>query len=177
MPISYLGEYLSFFCGIPLTLITDTENKIGINLESERDIRHKKRQYGEYGDYRAKPYGIEFRMSSSWLVSPQVTIGALSLAYVAGHQFLKETEKGIGFIWETMFEEKYKMHPRKYMYWYENQNWVLLQGEFEPIKLEIQKMELYPKYKEYIDYIFDMIDNNETWHSEADILPRWAELW
>lgn len=180
--IQYWDEYLSFFCGIPLTLITDTENKfviryVGKVLESERNIRHKKEQYGEYGNYRSKTYGIEFRMPSSWLVSPQITIGALSLAYVVGNEFILHLKKGTELIWQKMFEEKYGYHHDKYIEWYKNQNWVLLQGEFEPIKLEIQKMELYPKYKEYIDYIFDMIDNNETWHSEGNILPRWAELW
>ena len=116
-------------------------------------------------------------MPSSWLVSPQVTIGALSLAYVVGYEFLKIQSTIFDYFWNDSFENKYKIHPDKYREWHRNQNWRLLQGEFEPIKLEIQQMELYPKYKEYIDYIFDMIDNNETWHSEGDILPRWAELW
>lgn len=175
--VPYLGDYLSFFCGIPLTLVTDTKEKYDLGNISERDVRHKKGQYGEYGNYRTAPHGIEFRMPSSWLVSPQVTIGALSLAYVVGNEFILNSKKGTARIQEIIFKEKQVIPFGKYIIWYNNQNWVLLQGEFEPIKLEIQQMELYPKYKEYIDYILDMIDNNETWHSEGDILPRWAELW
>ena len=174
--VPYWGEYLSFFCGIPLTLISDVEEKFYGNV-SERDIRHKERQYGEYGSYRPKSYGIEFRMPSSWLVSPQVTIGALSLAYVVGYEFINHLKNATELIWDKIFNDKYDIGTHNYIHWYKNQNWVLLQGEFEPIKLEIQQMELYPNYKEYIDYIFDMINNNETWHSEGDILPRWAELW
>lgn len=174
--VLYWGEYLSFFCGIPLTLITDNEKKFYGNV-SERDVRHKEGQYGVYGTYRTKDYGIEFRMPSSWLVSPQVTIGALSLAYVVGNEFINHLKNATELIWEKIFNDKYEIKTYNYIHWYNNQNWVLLQGEFEPIKLEIQQMELYPKYKEYIDYILDMIDNNETWHSEGDILPRWAELW
>ena len=173
--LSSIGEYLSFFCGIPLTLITDTEGKF-YECKSERDMRHWIGQYGQYGSYREKDYGIEFRMPSSWLVSPQITIGALSLAYVTGYEFLSKRPNE-QHIWNEMFEEECGIHPNKYIEWYNHQNWVLLQGEFEPIKLEIQQMELYPKYKEYIDYILDMIDNNETWDSERDIMPLWAELW
>lgn len=173
---SNVGEYLSFFCGIPLTLITDTENRFDFHKTSERNIRHAKNQYGAYSSYREKLYGIEFRMPSSWLVSPQVTIGALSLAYVVVYEFLSKSPNE-QHIWNEIFEEEYLIHPDKYIHWYNNQNWVILQGEIEPIKLEIQQMELYPEYKTYIDYIFNMIDRNETWHSEGNILSRWAELW
>lgn len=173
--IDYLSEYLSFFCGIPLTLITDIEKKFYDNT-SERDMRHKQGEYGEYGSYREKEYGIEFRMPSSWLVFPQITIGALSLAYIVGYEFLSK-EITMSDPWELRFRQNHGIIAAKYIEWYERQNWVLLQGEFEPIKLEIQQMKLYPKYKEYIDYILDMIDNNETWHSERDIMPLWAELW
>lgn len=175
--IPYLGKYLSLFCGIPLTLVTNIERKFGLDLESERNIRHKRGQYGEYASYKATNYGIEFRMPSSWLVSPQITIGALSLAYVVGYEFIINSKKRIRHIQEIIFREKQLIPFQKYVIWYNNQNWTLLQDEFEPIKTEIQQMKLYPKYKEYIDYILDMIDNEETWYSEGDILPRWAELW
>lgn len=173
--LNTIGRYLSFFCGIPLTLITDTE-KMFYGHTSERDMRHKEEQYGEYGGYREKPYGIEFRMPSSWLVSPQITIGALSLAYVIGYEFLTK-EMAAHDVWFERFKETHGIHPDKYIEWYVHQNWILLQGEFKPIKLEIQQMKLYPKYKEYIDYILNMIDKKETWHSERDIMPLWAELW
>ena len=176
--IDSLGQYLSFFCGIPLTLITDTENLyyFEMNMESERNIRHKRKQYGEYGGYREKPYGIEFRMPSSWLVSPQITIGALSLAYIVAYEFINQ-KRTYGFMWSERFNEKYRVSPNNYIILYKKQNWKIIQENFEPIKLEIQQMELYPKYKDYIDYIFDMIDNNETWQAERNILPLWAELW
>ena len=173
--ISSLADYLSFFCGIPLTLITDTEKKF-YGGKSERDHRHEKSQYGGYNSYREKNYGVEFRMPSSWLVSPQITIGALSLAYVVGYEFLTMSPNE-QHIWKLRFREEYGIIAVKYAEWYAHQNWVLLQGEFEPIKLEIQKMELYPKYAIYIDHILDMADSYKTWHSERDILPLWAELW
>ena len=170
------AQYLSFFCGIPLTLITDTEKKYTIDNISERDVRHNKGQYGQYGGYREKDYGVEFRMPSSWLVSPQVTIGVLSLAYVVGYEFIAKSPNE-QHIWNDIFKEKYRVYPGNYIDLYKRQSWDIIQDYFTNIKLEIQQMELYPIYKEYIDYILDMIDRKQTWHSERNILPLWAEMW
>ena len=52
-----------------------------------------------------------------------------------------------------------------------------LEKEMPKLYSEIQQMQLYPEYKEYIDYIFEMIEKNKTWESDTNILPRWAELW
>ena len=155
---------LSTFVGIPLTLI---ENFY------ERD-RH--RVYGKFGEYNVKAIanedtynGLEFRMPSSWLVSPQITIGALALAYTTMHEILlggKGTLKHIDFMkffWEN--EEQY-----------EQEKWDVLKEKIPEIYSEVKKMRLYPEYKEYIDYIFDMIERGESWDSNADILVTWSEL-
>ena len=168
-----LGQMLSLFVGIPLTLIEKPE---------EIYIRHK--TYGEYNDVRAKVYGLEFRMPSSWLVSPEITIGALSLTYVVADEFItglntnKKTQ-AIALLFEGTAKYEHIYNKMLYetasndidTYYYDK-----LISMSELLYENIKTMRLYPEYAEYIDYIFDMIKKYEYWNSDADILTTWSKL-
>jgi len=63
---------LSFYSGIPLFLTENIEQAI-----------ERRKKYGKFGEYREKEdYGIEWRMLSSWIVSPEIAISTLVLSYV-----------------------------------------------------------------------------------------------
>lgn len=169
----YLGLMLSIFVGIPLTLI-----------EKPDEIHKRHKIYGKFNDIKPKEYGLEFRMPSSWLVSPEITIGALSLTYVVADEFItkynsKEKSDSIDLLFGDT--AKYKYIYNKMLYettindaytWYYDK----LVSMSETLYENIKTMRLYPEYKEYIDYIFSMIEKGEYWNSDADILVTWSEL-
>jgi len=163
---TYLPEMLSIYVGIPLTLI-----------EKEDEATRRHTSYGKVGASEGKDYGLEFRMPSSWLVSPEITIGALSLAYVVSEEYISALIKGQ----KTEAVKYYFDNVDKLVFSYET---YLKQGTLKEYMLlktkniyeNIKTMRLYPEYAEYIDYIFDMIENNETWNSDGDILTEWSKL-
>ena len=157
---------LAIYVGIPLTLI-----------EKIKELtRHS--SYGSFAASRngEKYFGTEFRMPSSWLVSPQITIGALSLAYVVAHDYITVMMSNDDKYRNEEFFDDVQSYTGLYNDYINLINGDLLE-ETPDLYSKIQQMELYPIYKVYIDYIFDMIEKNKIWESDKNILPRWAELW
>jgi len=92
--ISYriVSDILSLYAGVPMFLI----EKIGDALS-----RRVETDYGRFSSYSAKGYGIEWRMPSSWIVSPEITMSCLSLAYIVSNEIVKsiiQNSKRIGNI-------------------------------------------------------------------------------
>jgi len=74
-----LSNYISYYCGIPLR-----------KIEKSEDILHRGMivdNYGYFGRYYDKSYGIEWRMPASWLCSKEITTSALCLSYVAVREY------------------------------------------------------------------------------------------
>jgi len=161
-----LSKILSFFVGIPLTFI-----------EKQDEALRRHANYGKFGAYEHKDYGFEFRMPSSWLVSPEITIGALSLAYVVADEFIPivKNKKDIKEVLSDFYPSLEIIYPQV------KDQYIL--NEYPQVKTNIpfihnliKTMKLYPEYAEYIDYIFNMIENDETWNSDGDILAEWSKL-
>ena len=168
----WLGTMLSIFAGIPLTLI-----------EKPEEIHKRHKIYGKFNDIRPKEYGIEFRMPSSWLVSPEITIGALALTYVVADEFItkyksKEKSSSIDLLFEDTkrYEDIYNSLIKDDFDWIRQLDYDKLIAISETLYKNIKTMRLYPEYAEYIDYIFDMIKNREYWNSDVDILTTWSKL-
>ncbi len=140
-----LADYLSFFCGIPLK-----------KIERPNDLKIRGRKYGEYGyfgGYDTKPYGMEFRMPASWLCSQEITMAALSLAYVCA--------------------QEYKKHPTKLIISH-SAYLALLDGNINHIITGIEKMEYYPLYHSEIEPLFQMVVNGIHWDVDRDLLEEWT---
>jgi len=74
-----LTKFLSVYVGIPLLLI---EN---INDRLHRTGTHN---YGQFEVYELKPHGIEWKMPSSWLVSPEIAISSICLSYIVSYNIV-----------------------------------------------------------------------------------------
>ena len=68
---------MSYFAGILLKRLEDVHD---IEERERRDV-------GFFNDWKVKDYGLEWRMPASWLIDPEICIGALSLAYVVAYEF------------------------------------------------------------------------------------------
>jgi len=83
-----LSNTLSFYLGIPIFLLENPENS----------VKRRNCGYGNFGDYEKKNYGLEFSMLSSWLVSPEIAIGTLALAYIVFYEIISIIFKNLEFL-------------------------------------------------------------------------------
>lgn len=99
--------------------------------------------YGQLGDMRTAPWGIEYRSPASWLTSEKYTRGVLALAYCIADDVIRHNH-GISKPMAEMrgFREAYSSHATD-----------ILKPLLAYAITEIHKLTLYPKYKIDIDYI------------------------
>lgn len=170
-----LGKYLSYFAGIPLK-----------RIESIYDIEERERRdVGFFNDWREKDYGLEWRMPASWLIDPEICIGALCLAYVIAYEFWwlyfndgNKLERDIKTINDEMFLEKVLpptvVNKERYNL-YIKSSYIDFRTRIDYIIGTIAEMKLYDKYSKYIEYIFGMIIDNKKWNPDTDIFTSWIE--
>ncbi len=99
--------------------------------------------YGRLGDFRGKPYGIEYRPLPSWLANERLATGTLCLAYAIAYQSLEK-----GLIYTKLIETNGVKNA------YQNAYLDLLNPYLEKAKKTIRReLELYPTYQKEIDYL------------------------
>jgi hypothetical protein len=114
-------------------------------VENTENAMHRKcgGGYGQLGDMRTAPWGIEYRSPASWLTSEKYTRGVLALAYCIADDVIRHNH-GISKPMAEMrgFREAYSSHATD-----------ILKPLLAHAISEIHKLALYPKYKIDIDYI------------------------
>ncbi|MBC9784182.1 hypothetical protein H1S01_06610 [Heliobacterium chlorum] len=129
-------------------------------IERKRTAIRRRKYYGCVGDIRPKgPGRFEYRAPSSWLVSPAITLAALSLAkLVAEHA--------------PRLERSYFADLSAVRAFY--------QGDKEyfrlPVKELRQDLTSLPGYSDYatdLQPLWQMIDEEQEWDEEADLCSTW----
>jgi hypothetical protein len=124
-------------------------------------------------------------MPSSWLVSPEITIGALTMAYTITYEFVKyyDIKKSLeNYFFKDVNITKYDtlffcFHPTKIKSNITiSQTTHRLRKDFDEIAYVIRSLELYSEYEDFIEHILQMVENNETWDSNKNILESWRRL-
>jgi hypothetical protein len=169
--VSYV---LSVFAGTPLMLIEKKEER----------LYRCRNCYGCFRDYDDTTYGLEWRMPSSWLVSPEITMGALTLTYTVAYEIIKyyneyktvEPYKTLKTTHIYKIKKFRNINLTKYDIYFLDRDIDSIKNDFNELTDVIRDMELYLKYKDYIEYILKMVENNKTWNSEVNILESWKEL-
>ncbi len=140
---------LDAYVGLPLMLIEDP-------VSSAR----RRPKYGFLGDVRHKPYGgFEYRTPASFLVDPNITLGALALAYVVAHHHV-----------ELPYIELH--NSQRLRAFYRNDRDFLLPIA-EDVYANVKRTSSYLLYHESIDLIFTMIRNDEVWDESIDLRKAW----
>lgn len=170
-----LGKYLSYFAGIPLK-----------RLESVYDIEgRERRNVGFFNDWKVKDYGLEWRMPASWLIDPEICIGAICLAYVVAYEFWwlyfnngNKLERDRNTINDEMFMERVLpptvVNSERYDS-YVKSSYIDFRTRIDYIIGTVAEMKLYNRYSRYIEYIFGMIIDNKKWNPDIDIFTSWIE--
>ena len=139
-----LANHLSYYCGIPLKKIEDPEDLKIRGLDTGN--------YGYFGGYDTKSYGIEWRMPASWLINKDITTASLCLAHVVANEYLINPTRII-------------MNHEKYI--------SLVKGDITEIISEIEKMEEYYLYRIELEVLFQLINNGEVWPKNQDMREGW----
>jgi Phage phiEco32-like COOH.NH2 ligase-type 2 len=132
----------------------------------EDPIEAKKRRidnsYGGLGDYRDQPHGLEYRTPGSWLTSPYIAAGVLSLA--------KAT------VWEALYNGLGSHRDVEIDYDnFEEATLDPIRKQFdEVIWRDVQKFELYPKFQKSIDLLQTLIAKKKNWFPTGGMKAAWA---
>lgn len=165
MPLSGfpLGGHIHF-SGVPLNarLLRALDNYLALPLVLLEDATTGRRRprYGFLGDFRRQSHGgFEYRTPPSWIVSPLIAAGVLSLArVVAEHyrglrQFPLEAEEVQAFYYEGSKEELLPIVRRLWE--------------------EVEGLPAYARYKAHLDPFKERLFRMEGWHEQEDFRARW----
>lgn len=134
--------------------------QIAILLERPSEAMDRRGDYGNLSDWRAQSHGFEYRVLGSWLTDPKVALGILALAKVVVYQ-------GITHKMNTQ-------HLYPDMDAFCDADLKPFKDKFRTLKKEISKFDLYPKYREPINFIFELVDNNKTWFPKEHLKSVWG---
>ncbi|QGQ96722.1 hypothetical protein EHS13_18470 [Paenibacillus psychroresistens] len=145
---SMLLRVLDNYLALPLVL-----------LESE-SIYHRRPRYGFLGDFRRQSHGgFEYRSLPSWLVSPTVTVGVLSLGMVIAHHYLELQQRPLRLLEvQRAFYQGAKDRIKPHI---------------EKLWLDIKQTTTYLKYQKELNRLFQMILLKEDWQEEQDFRKNW----
>lgn len=119
----------------------------------EQGLKRRKTGYGLVGPddepYRIKNYGAEYRVCSSFFVSPHVTAAFTCLFKVVVFEYLNNP--GFYFKRVDFNNHFFKMDING------------LRVFFPEMWADVQKMKLYPKFKCYIDLIYTLVSKKLGW--------------
>jgi len=152
-------KYISLFVKALDTYL----GQIVVIIEHPKEARKRRRDYGNLGDCRKSCQGVlEYRVLSSWLTSPAVAAGILCLAKTVAHEAAfndlgKYIRKDIVPNAALFNHASYVYHKKK----------------FKRLWHRIRKMELYPKYKKYINFLRRLISAKKNWYPTYDMKEAW----
>ncbi len=132
------------------------------SLLLENPVEGKKRRYNfNYGkrcDHRAQHHGMEYRVPSSWIMSPKSASAILCLSKTVMFEIIKGTNL------QLIGGTEYDINECRL----DN-----IRNNFGSIWKDIKKMTLYPKYKKELDAIYTWVKNKQTWESKLDMKQAW----
>lgn len=120
--------------------------------------------YGQTGssNYRDQPWGMEYRVLSSWLTSPEEARAILSLCYIVASEWhddeVMSEACSLPAFDSTAFRECDKIGL---MYW------------IPPIVEFVKKLPKYDKYAEDIRPLFKLIRNQKIWACDKNMIDTW----
>lgn len=152
------------FSGFPLNshILRVLDNYLTLPLvlvEDERGVKRRPK-YGFLGDFRLKPHGgFEYRTPPSWLVSPTITKGVLSLAKVIARLYPYLSEYPLNSV--AVQQAYYK-------------------GDKETIREIVPRLwndllqfAAYAEEATALNAYYQFIMSGQTWDERVDIRPKW----
>ncbi|QGG48698.1 putative amidoligase domain-containing protein [Heliorestis convoluta] len=153
------------FGGVPLSfqVMRALDNYLLIPLylvEKSNTAIKRRRYYGYIGDIRLKgPKRFEYRSPGSWLVSPEVTLAALSLAKVVA---LSADQLPLDYFADLNACRSFYRGEKDY---------------FRPLcqhlRKDLEKLPLYNELSSSILPLWEMIEQSQEWLEDIDLRESW----
>lgn len=166
MPLGYpIGGHIHF-SGIPLTnhLLHALDNYVALPLamlEPPRAARDRRRKYGLLGEYRLKSHGgFEYRTPASWLIEPEIALGALSLAYLVATGYHRLPAD---ILINSQAQDRFYTGDRDYF-----------RPFFDELWKQIQSLPGYYNYSATLEPLAAAIRKGEPWDEGTDIRKTWG---
>lgn len=146
-------------CVIPL------DNYVGVisMLLENRNQGLRRRANGNYGrmsDTRPQDWGFEYRTPASWATSPYVAAAILCLAKTVMYEFANNPQ----------FEPRIVATAADFA----NMNVDKFYRVFPQLWQDITEMELYQKYKPYLDLIYFLVNKRLSWFPSGSMKEAWG---
>ena len=136
---------------------------IGIALEHRNEAATRRSgDYGHLGDFRPQDWGFEYRPLSSWLVSPEIAVGILSLAFIIVNEYDNDELMKKAEVLPRMQERDYNRADQCQIY----------RAAVTAINFA-EKLPLYNKLYRFIFPIFWMVGHKIKWDTSKSMLDTW----
>lgn len=157
-----LGGHIHF-SGLPLNgeLLRTLDNYLALPvlmLEDERSITRRPK-FGYLGDFRLKPHGFEYRVLPSWLISPRIAAGVLSIARLIADHHAQLQRRPLSRV--QLQQDFYKGDKIK------------LSAAVALIWSDLEETEGYAAYAEYLEPFKKLVLTRQTWNADADLRRTW----
>ncbi len=152
------------FSGVPFSFqllrALDSYLTLPLALIEDPGCRRRRPRYGFLGDFRMQPHGgFEYRTPPSWLVTPTVTRGVLSLAKLIATHY-------------HMLSRQPLVDPRIQRAYYTGDS-ARLRPVVEQLWAELQRLPSYNRYRQALDPLFACCLSGTAWPADQDIRIAW----
>ena len=150
----------------PLSLVFDAFlAPITLLLEDPREAVRRRTHggYGRLGDHREQNWGMEYRTPGSWITSPAIAMGILSMVRILTHNFFEHGMSAEVIISSAPDAQKFAQRDVEYF-----------MSKLPNIHTSVQNMSLYQRYGKEVEFLFALIDNNCSWFPSQHMLPAWG---
>src|ERR1017187_246514 len=155
-----VAQHFDHYVGAISILLEDIEQgKKRRNYAEGEDINGNQ-GYGNATDYREQPHGAEYRTPGSFLSSPYITLGFLSLTKVVAYELINNSTFG----WNEYIEFDDFKYMRKDK----------VRNKLPQIWSDITKMHLYNQYRKSLDFLKFLVDNKCIWFPKSGLKESWG---
>lgn len=137
---------------------------------SQSRVTQENTGYGALGNVRPQDHGWEYRTLGSWLTSPYVALGVLSMAKIIYHEWMLDSDGDsalrrsvLNLADEVSSNARYFPGLRGHMREYADRAWQL-----------IPQFALYEKYRPQIDFLKGLYDDRVSWYPACGMKAAWG---
>ncbi len=158
-----VGGHIHFSLQPQSALLRALDNYLAVlflMIENPAAARARRRKYGWLGDYRSKPHGgFEYRVTPSWLVSPQYTKAALCLAKVIACEWPRLQ---YDYFLEPEAQQAFRKADQEYF-----------RPGLSQIIAQLRQSACFPEYQEAIEPLLEQVLAGQRWRTGGDLRRIW----
>ena len=139
--------------------------QVTIPLEERGAAIARREDYGSLGDWRIQAHGFEYRPLSSWLTSPRVALGVLSLAKLVATAVKMDTNSNFHVKCSRLLPDDTSVSEAGIR---------RMRGRLDAIKTVIADCALFPRYDKSISFLYALAEDNRTWETDRTLVEEWG---